>query len=242
MTTNPFDLFGSPETPVRIVFISDIHAVYEPPGNMEKVVERINALEPDIVLLGGDLIEGSPNELPLLEPLSGIMAPHGTFAVLGNHDYGSWGCPADASVADETERALEGIGITVLRNENEILEVQGEKFALIGLDEYWVCRNDYATASAGVPDYMPKVVLAHNELAVGPDEIAGPSVILSGHTHCGQVNVPIITRLFFGPDFDGAVGGRAQIDDDTGLYVTCGITPGGIRFLAPPEISVIELQ
>jgi predicted MPP superfamily phosphohydrolase len=72
--------------------------------------------------------------------------------------------------------------------------------------------------------------------------IKGESLILAGHTHCGQVRVPIITKVFFGPDWHGVLGGKQRLDDDTEEYVTCGITPGGVRFNAPPEISVITIE
>ena len=239
ITENSFDLFEGSD-PVRIVLISDIHAVFEPPGHLDRVVEEINRLEPDLVLIAGDVIEGSESELELLEPLSGIEA--NTYAVLGNHDYGSWGCPVDDLVADAVEEKLESMGIAVLRNEHVILESGDKEFALIGVDDQWVCRNDYAAASAGISDDIPKVVLTHNELAVDAEEIRGKSVVLSGHTHCGQVNVPFFTRFFLGSGFGDVVGGRTSLDEDTEIYVTCGILQGGIRFLAPPEISLIELR
>jgi len=172
-TENSFRLFGGSGDPVKIVLISDIHAQYEPPGHLERVVDRINGLEPDIVLIGGDVIENSGSEIYLLEPLANIEASHGTYAVLGNHDYGSWGCPAQDSVADSVEEKLESMGITVLRNEHDMLDIRGKRFALIGVDDEWVCRNDYAAASAEIPDDMPKVVLAHNELAIDAEEIRG---------------------------------------------------------------------
>ena len=136
-------------------------------------MEKINALGPDMVLIGGDSIEWSESELDALGPLSGLSAPDGVYAVLGNHDYGTWGCPTDPALSDNVERKLEGMNITVLRNGNKVLEINGKKLALIGLDDEWVCRDDYANASMGVGGPMPKIVLAHNQLAVNTGEVEG---------------------------------------------------------------------
>ena len=78
--------------------------------------------------------------------------------------------------------------------------------------------------------------------AVDAEDINGKSLVLSGHTHCGQIRVPVITRFVMGPGFGDVLGGRARLDDDTEIYVTCGIAQGMARFLAPPEISVIILE
>lgn len=238
VTENSFDILEE-SGPVKIVFISDIHAGLQSDEHLRRAVDSINSLEPDMVLIGGDSIEAEEWELEKLQPLAELDAPH-RYAVLGNHDYGfGYG---DNSVADSVDDKLEDMDISVLRNEHEIIDIRGERFALIGVDDEWAGRNDYAAASAGIPDEMPKVVLAHNELAVDAEEVKGESVVLSGHTHCGQVNVPVITKLFFGPGFGDVINGRATLDEDTELYVTCGIAQGGIRLFAPPEISIIQLE
>jgi predicted MPP superfamily phosphohydrolase len=243
ITHNDFDLSGGTNgSGIRIAFISDLHIGQQRAGYLEEVVGKINALEPDIVLIGGDSIEGDETELEKLGPLGALKPPYGTYAVLGNHDYGTWGCPTSSELADKVERKLESMNITVLRNENKVLDINGKKLALIGLDDSWVCRNDYTNASRGLDDSMPKIVLAHNQLSVEPADIKGKSVILSGHTHCGKVRIPFITQLVMGPGFGSVLGGRERLDNDTEIYVTCGVTGDGMRFLSNPEISVINIE
>ncbi len=240
VTENRFELLEGDNPPVRIVLVSDIHIGTQREGYLEEVVKRINSLQPDIVLIDGDSIEEKDSELEGLSPLAGIDAP--AYAVLGNHDYGAWGCPAFEGVSGKVEARLEELGIIVLRNEHEMLDVRGSRFALIGVDDVWSCMNDYGTASKGVPDEMPKLVLVHNNLGVKPEEVKGPGLVLAGHTHCGQVRLPFITEFVMGPGFGSVLGGRGRLDKDTEAYVTCGVTSGGIRFFTNPEISVIEIE
>ncbi len=126
----------------------------------------------------------------------------------------------------------------VLRNEHDLLDVRGKEFAVVGVDELWACRNDYQAAANGT-EGIPKIVLAHNLKAVNPDLIGGRALVLSGHTHCGLIRVPVLTELVLG---SGPIGGRAALDEGTDAYITCGITGGGARFLTNPEISVIEVE
>lgn len=243
VTTNDFGFFGGDGEPVRIVFISDVHYGSLTPGHLEKAVARINELEPDVVLVGGDVIHFTRSELGGLDALGEIEAGR-RYVVLGNHDYGSWGCPPDDAAlrrAGEVESQLESLGFTVLRNENEVVEVSGRRFAIAGVDDEWSCMNDYSEAAGNLSATIPKIVLVHNELGVDASEIRGRSLILAGHTHCGQVYIPFITQWLMGPEFGPHVMGRDSIDDDTDIYVTCGIVQGGVRFLTTPEISIINL-
>ncbi|MCI0503215.1 metallophosphoesterase [Candidatus Micrarchaeota archaeon] len=244
VTHESFDFLGGTNdtpNPVRIAFISDIHIGLQRNGWLDAVVDRVNGQEPDIVLIGGDVIESDASELERLAPLARLNATYGTFAVVGNHDYGLWGCGATNTTADKVVAKLESLGIDVLRNEHRIIG-GNSGFALIGVDDEWSCYDDYRAAAAGVPDAMPKVILAHNQDSVAQDAASGPGLILAGHTHCGLVRVPFITQAVLGPGFGSVLGGRARLDDDTEAYVTCGITGGGIRFLTSPEISVIDIK
>jgi len=243
VTRNSFDLVdgsGGP-VPVRVVFISDIHAGLQRDGYLDAVVDKVNEQEPDIVLIGGDVIESGASELDLLAPLSRLNASYGKFAVLGNHDYGWWGCGTTNATADEVEGKLENLGIDVLRNEHRIIGGSGG-FALIGVDDDWSCYDDYNAAAAGVPDSMPKIILAHNTNSVNAAAVKGPGLVLAGHTHCGLVRVPVLTESALGWGFGSVLGGRRELDADTEAYVTCGVTGGGIRVLTSPEISVIDLE
>ena len=236
------DSAGNRDGAIRIVFISDMHIGLQRDGYLGEVVRAVNAQEPDLILIGGDSIEASEAELDKLEPLRNLSAAHGAYAILGNHDYGIWGCAANPALSDKVEAKLESLGIDVLRNENRTLDVRGGRFAIIGLDDAWSCRNDYASASAGLDDALPKIIFTHNQAGVDASEIKGRGLILSGHTHCGQIRLPIITGLLLGPGFGRTVGGYERLNNDTEAYVTCGVTSGTVRFLSNPEISVIEIE
>jgi predicted MPP superfamily phosphohydrolase len=242
VSRNSFDLLDGESRTIRIVFISDIHIGLQRDGWLDSVVDRVNEQKPDIVLIGGDFIEADSSELERLAPLARIDAKNGTYAVLGNHDYGGWGrCRADNGTADKVIGKLESLGIDVLRNEHRVIGGEGG-FALIGVDDDWSCYDDYDAAAAGVRDELPKVILAHNLNSANPAAIHGPSLILAGHTHCGLIRVPFITEAALGPNFGSVLGGRKALDNDTEAYVTCGVTGGGVRVLTSPEISVIELE
>lgn len=249
ITENSFDLFdeniGANEK-IKIVFISDIHTKdsVKKQGYVDDVIRSLNAQEPDLILIGGDTVDGQENELQMLEFLGKLKSKHGIYAVLGNHDYRDWDCknPENVEYANRLEQKIEEQGIIVLRNEHKLLEINGQEFALIGLDSYWACQTDYEKAVQDAPE-QPKIVLTHNQMSIHDKELKGRNLVLAGHTHCGQVRVPIITDIILkGTRFGDVIGGRASLENNNELYVTCGITPGAVRLFAPPEISVIYIE
>lgn len=245
ITKNSFDLFSSSDDPVKIILLSDFHLSGMDTRQLEDIVKKVNAEEPDIVLIAGDVMDGADREWAVMEPLGSIKAKHGVFAVLGNHDYQRWRCgnPEDNEYADNVETELERNGVTVLRNERMEFDINGERFVLVGLDSYLACKSDYTNATQGIDGTIPTVILAHNQRSMDNVRMSVPSLVLSGHTHCGQVNVPFMTEWMadkFG--FGENIGGRAWLDSNTEIYVTCGTVHGSARMFAPPEISVIYLE
>jgi predicted MPP superfamily phosphohydrolase len=239
VTENTFDLFEDDDGRVKVVLISDTQDAYNNPEYFQLSIDTINAQEPDIVLITGDIVEANDDweNISLLED---IESEYGTYVVLGNHDYDSFNC---TNCTDKLIYNLESMWITVLRNENKILTIDGQKFALIGVDDLWTGQSSYANASMGVPPNMSKVILAHNQYSMKNQTLEGRNLVLSGHTHCGLIQIPLLTDLFlrwYEPV--DVIRGRATIDEYTELYVTCGVTPGGIRLFTRPEISVIYLE
>ncbi|OYY69940.1 metallophosphoesterase [Sphingomonas sp. 28-63-12] len=176
--------------PVRVVLISDIHL-----GNqtmdatrLRKVVDEINVLSPDIVLIAGDFIAGHAEDRAgrdaarLIAPLRRLRVRIGIVAVLGNHDH--W------SNATAVTRALERAGITVLNNNAARIG----PLVVGGLDDDFTERARPAMMLARMARLVgPRLVLSHS-----PDPAARmptPLVMLAGHTHCGQVVLPIVGRL-----------------------------------------------
>jgi predicted MPP superfamily phosphohydrolase len=171
----------------RIVQLTDVH-IGETLGRdfLEGVVAQVNALEPDLVAITGDLIDGSVKKVaPLLEPLTRLVSKHGSFFVTGNHEYYHGGSAWEAQARR--------LGLTVLHNEHRVLEHGGAQLVLGGVTDMEGARfsaahaPDAAKAFAGAPAGAPRVLLAHQPRfarAAAGHEVA---LQLSGHTHGGQI-------------------------------------------------------
>jgi hypothetical protein len=182
-----------------------------------KVVDRVNALEPDLIVLTGDLIDGRVPEIAGdVAPLAGLRAKHGVFAVTGNHEY-YWN--ADAWIAHFTS-----LGMKYLRNAH--VEMPG--FTLAGVDDAHAMGEghgeDVPKALAGRDPALPVVLLAHHPSTIARAEPAHVDLQLSGHTHGGQL-LPLgwLVRMF-----EPQVAGLAK-HGATWMYVS-----EGTGFWGPP--------
>lgn len=183
-------LAGWPEgaPPVRAVLISDIHVAGPdmPPGRLARIVEQINALRPDIVLIAGDFVSDkrmSTRFYPLGEavaPLAGLRSRFGAIAVLGNHDH--W------RDAGEARAVLGRIGITVLDNE----AIAAGPLAVGGLDDAFTGHEDLAATLARLRALPGARILLSHSPDPFPHVPAEIGLVLAGHTHCGQVRLPLI--------------------------------------------------
>ena len=234
---------GAVAEPVRIAFVADTQRRNADPSLVARAVAEINAAGPDIVVMGGDYVESSASELPSIGPLRGVAARHGAFAVLGNHDYGVYGPardPADADdgLAGEVAAYLSGNGtVTVLRNE---VADAGPGVQIAGLDSYWAGRRN-ASAIDGLGGGAYRIVVSHNQAGLDLDAGSG-DLYLFGHTHCGQVRLPLVGSVPKLLGFEGrydyrhyeVAGGAADV------YTTCGLAPWP-RLFNPPEVSIIDI-
>ncbi|MHB8754981.1 MAG: metallophosphoesterase [Candidatus Acidiferrales bacterium] len=221
----------------RIVHLTDLHhGLYFPADALSAVVELTNELEPDIVAVTGDFVTRSRNYIePVAEMLSGLRARSGVFAVLGNHDF--------RVGADAIARALGKNGIEVLRNRHVTLRRKGQKCYLAGVDDL-LYRADLSRAMRGIPHGAPTLLLSHNPAIIGEAANMGINLVLSGHTHGGQVKLPFI----------GCVYGRSEknmrfkIGRDslgpTQIYVSRGIGTVvlPVRYGCPSEIPHFVLE
>lgn len=221
---------------LRIAQISDIHV--GPKTGLEMVraaIDAVNAQNPDLVVLTGDYLCHDKKGVGLMrEQLGGLKAP--TVAILGNHDH--W---VDAAGAKD---ALVRHGYAVLQNQHESVTLKGEPFTIVGIDDLWTGNADPERAFRGAP-FESRVVLAHvPRTAKQLAKMKQPMVVLSGHTHGGQVNIPAVTnglmRLLTREPYNR---GRFRIGD-VQLYVNRGIGMSGIpvRLNAPPEVTVVTLR
>jgi predicted MPP superfamily phosphohydrolase len=170
----------------RIVQISDIHVGPTIKQDyLDAIVDVVNRLEPDLVAITGDLVDGSVRDLaPHTAPLAGLQSRHGTYFVTGNHEY--------YSGADPWVRELRRLGVRVLMNEHEVIAHGGGAMVLAGVPDYNAAGFDRSHASdpqaalRGAPADALKVLLAHQPRSAPAAAQAGFDLQLSGHTHGGQ--------------------------------------------------------
>ena len=241
----------------KIVAVSDVHGgshgITE--EKLRSIVEKINEQNADAVVFLGDYVsqqnfDRSQLKMPMetiAENLRGITAKHGVYAVLGNHD----GWFSDA----EVRRNLESAGFKVLVNEIAVIEKNGSRLRLFGLQDHLPINNwekfsarlkDIAAPSDGQGDL---VVLEHSP-DVAP-KITGNLLIskdlklfLAGHTHGGQINLPILGAPIVPSSYGQKYAKGFVRDPEVDVFVTTGIGTSLLpfRFGVPPEIAVLEIR
>jgi predicted MPP superfamily phosphohydrolase len=225
---------------VRIVQLSDLHwGPYTGQREVRAAVQRANALEPHLVAVTGDFVLASASyAAPCARELAALLAPLGVFATLGNHDY--W---TDAA---EVAAQLRGAGIRLLQNEAEPLVVGGARLWLAGLDDVWEGHHDLDAALAGVPQDEPALLLVHepdvaDQAAQSRHRLA---LQLSGHSHGGQVNLPLLGRPVlprFGRRYpvglQAVPGASLQVYTNRGV----GVVAPPVRLGCRPELTELTL-
>ena len=217
---------------LRIGLITDIHhSLMVPADDVSRAVELATAAKPDLIVLGGDYVTWGEREYvgPVAELLAPLQAPHGVFAVLGNHDNDR-----------DMPAALTAKHIQVLRDARTRLAIRGEHLELAGI-RFWTRRPaDIARVLRKAEDTV--ILLAHDPRRLTEAAALNVPAVLSGHTHGGQVLVPgvgpIVTRKRF-PIMHG-VGSQ----ENTSIFVSRGVgtvyVP--VRINCPPEVAMITLK
>jgi len=221
---------------ITILQVADVHAgLHMSVERMRRIHDIVTSLPVDLIVFTGDQIDRRPIDAVIFTAgFHGISAPLGAYGVLGNHDYYVDQRRAKAALADA--------GITPLVNRSAIIERDGYRLSLVGLDDLW--------SPAGGPDFSLlerprdafRLCLCHQPQGWDAARAAGAHLTLSGHTHGGQIALPtrnvnvarLQTRYIAGP----------YRTDDTTLYVSRGIGVGAVpvRVGAPPELDVITLR
>ena len=220
----------------RIVHLSDLH--YGPlvdPRHLQRAIEIANELRPDMIALTGDYIsQERAFAAPCAEIVGRLKAAHGVYAVLGNHDH--W---TDAQLIADLFQAE---GIRMLINEGVRIDARGEAFWLAGVDDTMVGLEDLSLSLAGARDDEFQLLLAHNPTILRRAARAQVDLVLSGHTHGGQVTLRPEKNRSGKPRrrMLRGLGRRAN----TQIYVTRGlgtvVLP--IRYGCPPEVTLLELR
>ncbi len=219
----------------KIAFLSDIHYGRYDHGYLEEIIKITNDMGPDLVLFGGDLVSKEKFIDKAGISLEHLKSKYGKYAVLGNHDY--W------TNSDKITSVLTDAGFKVLKNEIAEIEINGVKLTMLGIDSPRALIYEAKNLLKSLNGKTPEIILSHN-----PDHIAGlpirpKSLILSGHTHGGQIQFPIIGPIMLPSSYNrifthGVFNRKGNI-----LIIGKGI--GGdppFRFRCRPELLQITLH
>jgi uncharacterized protein len=242
-------------SPLRIAALADLHACepWMPVSRIDEIVAATNALQPDVIVLLGDYVAAVRRKLltGVMPPgvwakaLGGLAAPLGVHAVLGNHD---WWTDAPA-----VRGALSDNGITVLENHVRFLEPEGAPaFWLAGIGDQlahpvgsggFAGADDLPGTLTQIPaDGRPIILMVH-EPDIFPEVPARVSLTLAGHTHGGQVDLPVIGRPIVPSRYGDRYAYGHIVEDGRHLVVSGGLGCTGlpVRIGVPPEIVLVEV-
>ncbi len=217
---------------LRLGLITDIHhSATVSASDVSRAVDLLRAARPDLMILGGDYVTFGDRRFvePVAERLAPLaQAPHGSFAVLGNHD-------DDRDMA----AALAARGFVVLKDQRTALAIRGERLDIAGI-RFWTRRADVlAHVLRGTGETT--ILLAHDPRRLQEAAALDVQVVLSGHTHGGQVLLPGVGAVV-GRKFPVLAGLAAR--ENTTLFVSRGVgtvyVP--VRINCPPEVSVLTLR
>lgn len=223
---------------LRIAYVSDTHVGPTfTAANLRSIVGDLQREKPDILLLGGDYVSQSPYFIDEIAPVIAEMTATprvGTWAVIGNHDV--------SNVRSRVERMLEDAGVTVLVNRAVAVETDRGPLWLAGVDDLLLGTPDPAAAFADVPADAACICLWHEADAAEEAAVYAPFLMLSGHTHGGQVSLPGIGPLALPKAGKRFASGRFAIGDMT-LFVSngVGLYRPPVRLGCPPEIVMLHL-
>ena len=229
-------------SPVRIVLFSDVHVHGPdmPPARVARIVEQINALRPDVVVAAGDFVGDNwfGRDYPAdqaIAPLRDLKARFGVYAVLGNNDY--------SAGAGSIVQALNRAGVRVLING----AARAGPIAVAGLDGRVQKLKPLVAARAKTYGALeripgPRILIVHrpDEVVDAPDSIG---LVLAGHTHCGQIVLPLVGALVSGSDYGRKYLCGRITEGSKLLVVTAGLGTSHvpIRIGAPPDLWLITI-
>jgi len=223
---------------LKAVVIADLHVgPYKGDGWIEKIVAKTNALEPDFVFLVGDYVFNDSSQISECQPFEDLEAKYGVYAITGNHDY------MDDNIKFIVN-TMEGWGIRFLENENVTLRTNEGTFTLVGINDLWF-DADMDEAFSDVGSSVPVILLAHNPDVILDSLSEKADLIISGHTHGGQIRLPLVGSVAPIPDQLGRAYDRGayQLDEGNVLIISQGLGETGARarLFNPPELTVIEI-
>ena len=228
---------------LKVAVLSDLHvgSAFIDERKVRTIVERTNQLQPDLIVILGDYITGNGRTRHRVEPevfapiLKDLHAPLGVYSVLGNHDWWYNG--------EKVRRALEANGIKVLENQVASIDVRGTQLWLAGLADLWTRPQYIDETIAQVPQGAPLIALTHNP-DIFPQVPSRVNLLLAGHTHGGQVRLPLIGSVVESSKYGERYEAGHVVENGHDLFVTTGIGTSiqPVRFGVPPEIVLLVLK
>ena len=234
---------------LRLAQVSDLH--HGPWLSMERVrdvVRQTNALGADMILLTGDYVYESPQYIePAVGALAELKAKIGVVGILGNHDWWDRGVPMKNAFARNGLPLIDNSRL-ILTPGRSLVREAGEGLCIAGVGDLWEDVPDYRAALSKLPPGMPRLLLAHNpDAAEDPLFLGGKhrvDLMISGHTHGGQVWIPGIGSPIIPSRFGQKYASGLVQGPGCPVFISRGIGLSGlpIRFGVPPEIVVMELR
>ena len=224
---------------LRIAFVTDTHiGPFTTSNDLRRGLALFDGEPIDLLLLGGDYVsESNLYARSMADALAELAdrAPLGAFGVMGNHDL-----PLGV---DRVRTELERIGVTVLRNQHAVIEWNGAQLTVVGIDDTIVGSAEPDRAFAGVPPNAPILSLWHEADFAEEAARRGAFAQLSGHTHGGQVRLPLIGAIWLPPDGKRRDIGFFDVEGmPTYLSRGLGVYRPPVRMLCPPEVTLVTLR
>ena len=231
---------------VRILHLSDFHASPVVPFSLiEKAVEYGLAVQPDLICLTGDFVTSADafDEQEYSRILRRLSNAAPTFACLGNHDGGHWAANKGGGFRDTrvVRELLDASGVSLLHNRSELVAIRGQSMRVVGVPDLWSHEVDGQLAFEDVQPGEPTILLAHNPdtkdfLADHPWDL-----MLCGHTHGGQVLVPLVGTRFIPVQDKRFIAGLKEWNRRQ-IYISRGVgSLAGVRFNCRPEVTVLQI-
>jgi len=223
---------------LRIAHLSDLHIGGLTPRSWGLGWSRAaNARDPDLAVVTGDLVtSGADFHGDVADVIGELRAKMGVFVSMGNHDYFGDG--------ELLASRLRSGGVSVLRNEGVVLERHGARLWLAAIDDTWTRRDDMAMAMKGRPQKATTILLAHDPTTFDAASEAGAELVLSGHTHGGQIAMPFAARALSLATFVYRYRLGFYRRGRSVLYVHPGLGTTGppIRLGVAPEVTILVLR
>ncbi len=223
---------------LKIVFISDIHCSwYFGENRIKYLADKINELNPDIIILGGDYNYGNIGYInKCFKGLKGLKSKYGVFAVLGNHDYGD--------KKEITEKAILKDGFYLINNKSYDIIKSNEKIRIGGVGDYLYDYQDLKkiTKKIGKKDFM--ILVSHNPDFAEQIKVDKVDLVFSGHTHGGQFTLFRKWFPFINSNYGKKYLGGIVKNKNSTVIVSNGVGTIGLpmRFCARPQINLITVK